>query len=424
MSHSLEQPDVHELIYDWNLVDRRGPLGPRRPTLLDETLRDGIQSPSITDPSIDQKIELLRLMDALGVDFADIGLPGAGTRARGDVEALAREIVNSKLSIRPACAARTVVADIEPIVEISQRAGIEIEVLAFIGSSPIRLYAEEWTLDKILARSTEAISFAVRNNLPITYVTEDTIRSNPKVLRPLLSNAIGHGAQRVCLCDTVGHSTPDGVRALIRWTRALIDELGTETEIDWHGHNDRGLGLGNALWAYEFGASRIHGTALGIGERVGNTSMDQLLLNFKLLGAVDQDLSAMRHYVEAASRALHVDIPSRYPVFGEDAFRTATGVHAAAIIKARKKGDAWLADRIYSGVAAADFGKRQEIDVGFMSGVSNVLFWLTEHDVPAEPGLVDRIFAVAKRSSQVLDDVQIFEIIRSWHAETAMPAGT
>ena len=407
-----------ELIYDWNAIERVAPLSSRPFTFYDETLRDGIQSPSVTDPPIEDKIEILHLMDALGIEHCDIGLPGAGPRAVADVTRLAREIVDARLSIKPSCAARTHLNDIRPVVEISQAVGIEIEVMAFIGSSPIRQYTEDWDLSRMLRMSAEAIDLGVHNGLPVTYVTEDTTRSRPDTLSTMFKNAIDHGAHRLCLCDTVGHVTPDGVKNLITFVRNLLRAMGAEhIGIAWHGHNDRGLGLTNNIRAIEAGADRIHGTALGVGERVGNASLDQTLFNLKLLGEIDKDLTRLLEYCQKVSTAFNVPIHPSYPLAGADAFRTATGVHAAAIIKAVKKGDAELADRIYSGVPAAMFGKEQSIEIGPMSGESNVIFWLQKRGRAADERLVKHIFAAAKADDHVLTDAEVEALI------AACPAG-
>ena len=409
-----------EVIYDWNTVESRGPITTKPVIFFDETLRDGIQSPSAIDPSTEDKVELVHLMENLGIHHVDIGLPGAGKRQYDDVMRLATEVRDQKLKIKLACACRTMVRDIEPVVEISQKAGVPIEVMAFIGSSPIRQYAEEWTLDFILKQSSEAIDFAVKNGLTCTYVTEDTTRSRPDALDKLFRAAIDHGAAGLCLCDTVGHVTPDGIRNLVKWTKNLIEGTGAKVRIDWHGHNDRGMAVANALWAIEAGVDRVHGTALGIGERVGNCSIDQLMVNLKLLGLLPKhDLSKMQLFCQLASRACGYQIPKNYPVFGDDAFRTGTGVHAAAILKAIRKGDTWLADRVYSGVPATEFGKEQEIEIGFMSGQANVTFWLEKRHIKPEAGLVAAIMERAKRSNRVLTDEEVMSVVRAFNASAA-----
>ena len=400
-----------ELVYDWNTIDPELTLPNRHIGFDDETLRDGLQSPSVSEPPVEQKIELLHLMDALGIDTADIGLPGAGGTHAAGVELMAREIAEKKLKIRPNCAARTHRNDILPIVEISQRVGIPIEACTFIGSSAIRFFAEDWTLDKLLKLTEDAVSFAVGEGVPVMYVTEDTTRAHPETIRALYTTAIRCGAKALCVCDTVGHSTPDGARSVVRFVKDIIEEQGGNIRLDWHGHQDRGLGVINSIAAIQGGADQVHGSALGIGERVGNTPMDQLLVNLKLMGWIQNDLSRLGEYCGVASQACGWDIPYNYPVFGRDAFRTATGVHAAAVIKSYRKGDRELADLVYSGVPAGQFGLEQVVEIGPMSGKSNVIYWLEKRGIEANDERVSRIYDRAKQASAVLADDEIMRLV-------------
>ena len=399
--------DDSELIYDWNEADERWEKPPFRVQLDDETLRDGLQSPSVKSPPIEDKLAILHLMSRMGIDTADIGLPGAGPHVVADVTRLAKEIADQRLPIQANCAARTLRQDITPVIEISQKTGIPIEVCTFIGSSPIRQYAENWTLETMLKHTEDAVSYAVSNGLPVMYVTEDTVRARPEQLRQLFLTAIRCGAKRLCLCDTVGHATPTGAANLTRFAAQVVKESGAEVALDWHGHCDRGLAVVNTLAAIRAGASRVHGCAIGIGERVGNTPMDQLLVNLKLLGWIDHDLTALPEYCERVSRSTGVPIPPNYPVVGRDAFRTGTGVHAAAVIKAYKKGEDWLADRVYSGVPASWVGRRQEIEVGPMSGESNVVYWLQSRGIEPTAERVQAVFQRAKSVDRVLTDEEI-----------------
>jgi isopropylmalate/homocitrate/citramalate synthase len=395
---------MHPLIHDWNRSDRSRPAVVM---LDDETLRDGLQSPSVRCPSIGEKLRILHLIDRLGIDTANIGLPGAGAHVVADVERLAREIADQRLRVRANCAARTVIADIRPVVEISQRTGMAIECCTFIGSSPLRQYAEGWHIDQLLQLSEEAIGFAVREGLPVMYVTEDTTRADPDTLRRLYSTAIRAGAKRVCVADTVGHATPGGAAAVVRFVAGVVDECGGNVGIDWHGHRDRDFAVANSLAALEAGATRLHGAAIGIGERVGNTPMDTLLVNLVLMGYIERDLSALVEYCETVSAATGVPIPANYPVVGRDAFRTATGVHAAAVIKAFRKKDVDLVDAVYSAVPASMVGRTQEIEIGPMSGKSNVVYWLEKRGIRVTDAAVERIFAKAKASDTVLSDAEI-----------------
>jgi isopropylmalate/homocitrate/citramalate synthase len=377
----------------------------------DETLRDGLQSPSVRTPTIDEKIDILRRMDALGIDTANIGLPGAGPQVAADVERLARAIGELRLTIRPNCAARTVTADIKPIAEISQRTGIAIECCAFIGSSPIRQHTEGWTLEFLQKTTEDAIGYAVREGLKVMYVTEDTTRADPRSLRALFTTALRSGASRLCIADTVGHATPAGARAVVRYVKDLLAELGSDAGIDWHGHSDRGFGVASALAALEAGATRLHGSALGIGERSGNTPMDLLLVNLVMMGYIDRDLTTLPAYCEAVSRACDVPIPTNYPVIGADAFRTATGVHASAVMKAFRKQDRALMDAVYAAVPATLVGREQEIEVGPLSGRSNVVFWLERRNLQVTDDIVERIFNAAKASNRTLTHDQILKLV-------------
>ena len=409
-----------ELIYDWNEVQRSALRTPDAVLLNDESLRDGLQSPSVRDPSIEEKIHILHLMEALGINSLDLGLPGAGSRASEHVEALAREIVNHKMKISANCAARTHENDIRPIAAIVQRTGLNIAAATFLGSSPIRRYTEDWSEDFLLQTTEKAVKYAVSLGLEVMYVTEDTTRCDPEMVKRLYSAAINCGARAIVICDTAGHVTPMGAYALVTFViNEVVKPSGEKIRVDWHGHCDRGLAVANAMAALIAGADCVHACALGIGERVGNTQMDQMLVNLKLMKVApweNQDLTKLKEYCEAVSRATGVPIPPNYPVVGEDAFRTATGVHAAAVIKAYKKNDTELADAVYSGVPAKLFGLEQIIDVGPMSGKSNVLFWLERHGVPADDAAVERIYKRAKASDHTLSEAEIMACV-----ETARP---
>ncbi len=407
-------PMKRELIHDWNTYS--GPeIPPGRHVLLnDETLRDGLQNPSVRDPSVGEKIEILHLMEDLGIDLVNIGLPSAGPRAFADAEALAREIIGSGMKIRPNLGGRTHKADIQAMIDICERVGRPIEAAMFLGSSPIRRLVEDWSVEHLQRTTEEAVKFAVSAGLPVMYVTEDTIRTDPPTVIALYSTAIRAGARAIVLCDTVGHATPRGAYNLVKFViEEVVKPSHEKIRVDWHGHNDRGLGVANSLAAITAGADQVHAVALGLGERVGNTPMEAMLVNLRLLGLIDRDLSRLKEYSEAVARATNTVIPPNYPIVGLDAFRTQTGVHAAAIAKAYKRDDVELANAIYSGVPAHLFGLEQIIEIGPMSGRSNVIYWLGKRGIAASEEVADRILTAAKQSLRVLTEEEILALVPS-----------
>tara|TARA_B100000287_G_scaffold418534_1_gene455629 strand:- start:3052 stop:4329 length:1278 start_codon:yes stop_codon:yes gene_type:complete len=419
MSIRGEPVEERDLIYDWNDIGydigRDESNHPHELWFDDETLRDGLQSPSARNPPIEQKLELIDYMERLGIQKVDLGLPGAGPFHVDHIDAMLSHMGDNEYQIRPGCAVRTVVADIEPLVDLQAKHERQIQASAFLGTSPIRQFAENWTMDRILSTAESAVTFAVDNDIPVMFVTEDTTRSKPQEIKEVYSRAIELGADRICVCDTCGHVTPNGVRKLLGFIQdEVIPDSGvkrSDIEVNWHGHQDRGLGVANNLAAYEAGADVIHGTALGVGERAGNAPLDQTLVNLSLMGVIKNDLTSLNEYMQKAHDYVEVALPHNYPVFGEDAFETGTGVHASAVIKAMKKGDSWLADRVYSGVPAGDFGLQQVIRIGHMSGRSNVIHWLERNGYEAEDDLVAHMFEVAKSKRRMMSDEEVHKAI-------------
>ena len=411
--------DEQDLIYDWNAIDyeieRDASKHPHELWFDDETLRDGLQSPSARNPTIEQKIELIDFMESLGIQKADLGLPGAGPFHVGHLDAMLTPMGEHGYSLRPGCAVRTVVSDIEPLVDLQAKHERQIQASAFLGTSPIRQYAEGWTMERIISTAEKAVSFAIDNDIPVMFVTEDTTRSKPNEIKAVYTRAMELGADRICVCDTCGHVTPNGVRKLLSFIQdEVIPDAGVkrrDIEVNWHGHQDRGLGVANNLAAYEAGADVIHGTALGVGERAGNAPLDQTLVNLSLMGVISNDLRALNEYMRKAHEYVEVALPRNYPVFGEDAFETGTGVHASAVVKAMKKGDHWLADRVYSGVPAADYGLQQVIRIGHMSGRSNIIWWLQQNGYEVSEELVSHMFEVAKGQRRLMTDEEVHAAI-------------
>ena len=415
--------DEKDLIYDWNIIDydikRNSSEHPHDLWFDDETLRDVLQSPSANNPTIDQKIELLDYMEKLGIQKVDLGLPGAGPFHVEHIDLMLSHITENSYEIRPGCAVRTVVSDISPLIDLQAKYDCQIQASAFLGTSPIRQYTEGWDMTKILSTAEKAVSFAIDNDIPVMFVTEDTTRSRPEEIKEVYTRALELGADRICVCDTCGHVTPNGVQKLLSFIQnEVIPDAGfkrRDIEINWHGHQDRGLGVANNIAAFESGADVIHGTALGIGERAGNAPLDQTLVNLSLMGVISNDLTALDEYMRKAHEYVKVPLPRNYPIFGNDAFETGTGVHASAVVKAMDKGDHWLADRIYSGVPASDYGLKQNIRIGHMSGRSNIIWWLKNNEYQVTDELVEHMFSVAKKQRKLMEDEEIHNSVRNFN---------
>jgi len=400
--------NLRDLIHDWNAAGAEGPS--RRPLFHDETLRDGLQSPSVTDPDIPAKRDLLHRLARLGVDAIDLGMPSAGPKAMASAKALMIEIRDHRLRLQPSVAVRTLEVELAQVAEIQQRVGLPLQASTFLGSSPIRMDVEGWDLDYLVTLTRHAVTFCRRNNLGVIFVTEDTTRSRPEHLKAIYGAALDEGAQAICLADTCGHATPLGVANLVRFVKEDILQ-GRNVQMEWHGHNDRGLGVANAVAAFQAGADRLHGTILGIGERCGNVALDQLMMNFMLLGLWEGDLTDLPVLAERVADLCGIEIPANYPMLGRDAFRTGTGVHAAAIVKALRRGDVELADAVYSGVPAALVGRRQEIEIGPVAGHSNVLYWLEMNGYDPTVERIERILALAKQSRKILSEAEIRAVL-------------
>lgn len=399
------------LLYDWNDGAASG-FAARVISILDETLRDGLQSPSAHNPTLDQKLEGLRRMARLGVSAVNLGLPSISRAARAEAAEMLRLIREERLPLLPVCAGRTLPGDVTPIIELAEQSGVMIEASVFVGASPIRWRAEGWDLQRVSTLTREAVGLAARAGLPVTFVTEDTTRTPPETLERLFGLAVEQGATRLCLCDTVGAISADGVWRLVTFAKKLVEASGKRIGLDWHGHDDRGLALANALSAAEAGVDRVHGTALGIGERVGNTPLELLVANLAFLAGKEPQARELRDYVEHFSSALGIPIADDHPLVGANAFRTATGVHAAAIVKALGHDQA-LADRVYSLLPASRFSGGHDIRIGYMSGSSNVVHWLKRHSIEPSELLVTRILERARATNRVLYDEEVLAVVRA-----------
>ncbi|MEJ8660439.1 MULTISPECIES: LeuA family protein [Streptomyces] len=402
--------------FNWNAIGvaAQQPVSapPYSGTFFDETLRDGLQAPNIRNPSLEQKLRLVDHMVRSGVTSADLGFPGSDPAALRTCVDIAQHIVRSGHPLSQGYAGRTHPSDINAICEIAQQVGVAVDAYIFIGVSPIRQYVEDWDVQLIQRHIRESVVECRRGGAEFVLVLEDAVRCTPEVLGQVYDVAIDTGVRRVTLCDTVGAALPSGVESLIQWSHQYFQDRGHQVAFEWHGHNDRGLALANSLTALAHGCERVHGTILGIGERAGNASLDQLMVNSHLDEHGRYDLKALREYSDYAASVLGVEVPQNYPALGRDVFKTSAGVHASAILKAHEKGNLLVKDTVYSSVPASCLGREQEVLIDEASGANNVKYWLTLHGYDsANTTLIKNVLAKAKSSRGPLTDEQIRQII-------------
>lgn len=402
----------NNIIYYW--VSKLSERKKRKIELNDETLRDGLQATYVKHPSLEQKINFLKASDKLGINSINIGFPVSGEKEKKEIIDLIEYAKKYKLKIQLECGGRMLKKDVEEIIDVSQKTGVALEAGLFIASSKIRHIVEKWDVKEMGKQIKENISFAVKNGLSVMFVTEDTSRSFPQTVSYLYNQAIDAGATRLCVCDTVGHATPLSTYKLVRFVKAKIVKRNKKIKIDWHGHNDRGLALANALVAVSAGADCIQATALGVGERTGNTSMEEILLNLYLEGLTDAKLEFLENYVKTAEKILKIPISPNSPVVGKDIFKTATGVHAAAIKKAQAQNDEYLAGNVYTSIDPALLGRQHEILIGPVSGKANVEWYLKKINVKPNPRLIKHLLDKAKMERKILSRADIINVVKSF----------
>jgi 2-isopropylmalate synthase len=358
------------------------------------------------------KRRLLVLMSELGLRSAALGYPGSGPRQFADALALAREVMRAQMPIDASCSARASVKDVATVLDVIERSGLDVEVAVSLSVSPIMLGAEGITIDRVQEAADASISFAVRAGARVVAVIEDASRTPPEMLAVLIRHVLSLGATAIQVSDSVGQSTPEGTRALLRFVSEQVKvRSGRTVRVDWHGQQDRGLALANALAATEAGADRVLASALGLGERCGTVPLELLLTNLRLIGRWPHTLNALQEYCESAAAAFGVAIAPAHAVIGADAFRIGSGAHATAMVKALRSGDRSLADVVCSAVPASLVGAEPRVDVSPVSGLSNVRWWLAQHGYdPGDLVLMRELLLAVKHTQRVASDDELRDL--------------
>ena len=396
---------AEDLLYAWN---EKLPLKPGGFLLVDDTLRDGLQAPHITTPNFAEKLKLIDQMEKNRIDVCIAHYPAASSIATAQSQVMVEYVENKDYDIILAFAGRTIISDLAPMVELQKIAKKQLIAYAFVGCSPIRQYVEGWDLQTIETYITDSAVYLKTNGLKPVAVFEDATRARPDDLRRLFTASLEAGAEGICLADTVGYIEPSGVRAIMEFARSVA---GDDVTLEWHGHDDRGLAVANALTALACGANTIHATSLGIGERAGNLCLEQFLINLYLNGNGNTDISQLCGYAELTSQFLNVPIPGTTPGIGKSVFTTGTGVHAAAVYKALQNNEAEIADLVYSSIPARQLGRSLDIEIGPMSGRANILAKCNSIGLACTEEQLSAVFNAAKRSVRILTENEILEIM-------------
>ncbi|MCC7051686.1 MAG: hypothetical protein IT355_00375 [Gemmatimonadaceae bacterium] len=400
--------DSPSSLYDWNTPSlRRSVID-----VADSTLSDGPQSPSVVDPGQREKRRLLSLMADLGLRTASLGTPGSGPRQYADTLDLARELMRAQWPIDASCGARATVKDVATGLDVRERSGLDLEIAIGLPVSPIRLEAEGINVERLHEVAETSIGFAVCAGARAVAVLEDASRTPPELLAVIIRHALSLGVSAIRICDSVGHATPEGTRTLVRFAMDQVRSRGgRQVRVEWHGQDDRGLALANALAAVDAGVHRVLASALGLGERCGTVSMEQLLVNLRLAGRWPHTLGSLAEYCDSAAVSFGMAIPASSPVVGRDAFRTGAGARATALVKALRAGDRALADNVVSGVPASLIGAENRIDVSPVSGLSNVRWWLSQHGYDAgDLVLMRELLLAVKQTQRAATDEELCEL--------------
>jgi 2-isopropylmalate synthase len=395
--------------FDWNTPTvRRQPI-----EVGDVTLSEGLLSPSVVDPSQPDKRRLLSLMPVLGLRAVSLGHPGLGVRQFSTVLNLARELMLAQWELDASCVARASVKDVASALDVRERSGLDVEVAVTLAVSPIQMEAEGLSAARLRDAAEASIAFAVRAGARVVAVLDDASRTPPEQLAPVLRDVAALGASAVRLADSAGRATPDATRALVRFvSEHLRTRTGRPVRLDWVGQNDRGLALANAMAAVDAGVDRVFASALGLGSRSGITPMELLLTNLRVNGLWSHSLRTVVEYCESAATAFGIAIAPSSPLIGSDAFRTGSGAHATALVKALRAGDPWLADNVISGVPAGLLGLENRVDISPVSGLSNVRWWLARHGYDASDQVLTRELLLAvKQTQRAATDDELHELV-------------
>ncbi|MFI9422205.1 LeuA family protein [Streptomyces achromogenes] len=402
--------NIGDILFTWN---ERLPAG-TSVEIEDDTLRDGLQASFIRKPTVEEKAELFRMSAGIGARHAVVGFPASSPAEFSDSRRLLSVIRDDGLPLMPWFLGRAVREDLEPMLRLRDHFGADVGAAFFIGTSPIRRHVEKWDMAQIMERITGTMEYLEKVGLPFSFSVEDASRTPPDELRDMVELAVRYSAYSIAVCDTVGESTPAGVHRLVGFVKSLIKDRGSHVKILWHGHNDRGLGLANSIAAVEAGADIVGGAFLGIGERSGNTALEQVIMYLYQNGVGNFDVKNLIPYLKKLSAATEFPIPVNMPLVGQQAFATCTGTHAAAVLKAAEIGTDFE-DYVFSSIPASELGAVQDIGVGPTSGMANATYVLRKGNMDSSEGTAEALLAHAKTQHRLMYEDEIV----AWYKQHA-----
>ena len=357
-----------KLLTDWN---EKKTFKNKSIVIEDDTLRDGLQSALLRIPNYFEKKELVTLAHASRIKYVMLGFPGASEDAYHECRLLVQFIRDMQWPLVPRLLGRANQSDMAAICRLQEETGVPLQADFFINICALRLKVEGWNLATITQMIHQASEQLDRHGVSYSISLEDATRSDTSIIEKMLCTIVNTKAIAIVLCDTVGACLPSGVANLLRFVKKTIAAHNSHIFQWWHGHNDRGLALANALCALDHGIDGISGTFLGIGERSGNICIEQIMLHLNQYYGSAYCLDSARQYCSLLSRYTEYTMPINQPLFGNQSFTTTAGTHIRALEKAKRFGTG-AHDLLYSSVAAHDLGRQQQIMLGPMSGRSAV----------------------------------------------------
>ncbi len=375
--------------------DLRLPSTPDRVWIWDETLRDGEQTAG-TLLTVDEKVEIAKLMDEVGVAVIAAGFPMVSEAERRTIKLLSDEgFTQAKL----AAPARAVIGDIQACLD----SGAEI-IPIFIAPSRLRLeFQLRMTLDEAIERLERCTDYGVEHGAEIAYVVEDATRSEIDTIVKISHAAVEAGANKIIIADTVGFSRPAAIQFIVKQvTQELSDLTKKSFDMGIHVHNDFGLASANTLAAIEMGITYPHVCVNGFGERAGNAALEEVVMALEILYGVKTGIKTARLFElsKLVERAFAIPIPVHKAIVGQNAFNHGSGIHVHATLAHSLS---------YEPIPPEMVGRKRSFYLGKFAGRHLIEYVLKKNNIPATKQQVQEIAQAVKQHHAQQDKKSILK---------------